>query len=235
MSAQYGTRWRAGLPLIPVLLFLVAFMVYPVGRLLIGSLFTRDGSLTLEYYQRLLTGEVYFQVLLITMKIAAWTTVFAVVFGYPVAYLIATSPDRSRARLMFWVLLPFWTSFLVRTFACVVLLGRHGAINQLVQALGLTDAPFELIYNFTSVIIGMSHGLMPLAIITMVAVMETIDRRLVRLRVRVLHTAPAHYGRRRVGCEVTSVAGSERARLAVMATMAASTDSAAERIAAKTA
>jgi ABC-type spermidine/putrescine transport system permease subunit I len=179
MSAQYGTRWRAGLPLIPVLLFLVAFMVYPVGRLLIGSLFTRDGSLTLEYYQRLLTGEVYFQVLLITMKIAAWTTVFAVVFGYPVAYLIATRPDRSRARLMFWVLLPFWTSFLVRTFAWIVLLGRHGAINQLVQALGLTDAPFELIYNFTSVIIGMSHGLMPLAIITMVAVMETIDRRLV--------------------------------------------------------
>jgi hypothetical protein len=75
----------------------------------------------------------------------------------------------------------------------------------------------------------------PLAPGDLLSVMPTIDRRLARLRVRVLHTAPAHYGRRRVGCEVTSVAGSERARLAVMATMAASTDSAAERVAAKTA
>jgi hypothetical protein len=75
----------------------------------------------------------------------------------------------------------------------------------------------------------------PLAPGDLLSVMPTIDRRLVRLRVRVLHIAAAHYGRRRVGCEVTSVAGSERARLAVLATMAASTDSAAERIAAKSA
>jgi hypothetical protein len=75
----------------------------------------------------------------------------------------------------------------------------------------------------------------PLAPGDLLSVMPTIDRRLVRLRVRVLHTAAAHYGRRRVGCEVTSVAGSERARLAVLATMAASTDSAAERTTARTA
>ena len=75
----------------------------------------------------------------------------------------------------------------------------------------------------------------PLAAGDLLSVMPTIDRRLVRLRVRVLHTAAAHYGRRRVGCEVTSVAGSERARLAVLATMAAATDSAAERTTARTA
>jgi PilZ domain len=65
----------------------------------------------------------------------------------------------------------------------------------------------------------------------LLSVMPTIDRRLVRLRVRVLHTAAAHYGRRRIGCEVIEVAGSERARLAVLATMAQSTDSASERLA----
>jgi hypothetical protein len=64
----------------------------------------------------------------------------------------------------------------------------------------------------------------------LLSVMPTIDRRLVRLRVRVLHTAKAHYGRRRIGCEVTEVAGSERARLAILATMAATTDSASERL-----
>jgi ABC-type spermidine/putrescine transport system permease subunit I len=170
---------RAWLPLAPVLLFLAAFMLFPVGRLLLASFVGRDGAPTLEFYQRLFTSEVYFQVLLITLKIAAWTTLFAVLVGYPVAYLIATSTDRWRARLTFWVLLPFWTSFLVRTFAWIVLLGRNGAINQLIQALGLSDAPLELIFNLSSVVIGMSHGLMPLAILTMVAVMETIDRRFV--------------------------------------------------------
>jgi ABC-type spermidine/putrescine transport system permease subunit I len=170
---------RPWLPLAPVLLFLAAFMLFPVGRLLLASVVGRDGAPTLEFYQRLFTSEVYFQVLLITLKIAAWTTLFAVLVGYPVAYLIATSTDRWRARLTFWVLLPFWTSFLVRTFAWIVLLGRNGAINQLVQALGLSDAPLELIFNLSSVVIGMSHGLMPLAILTMVAVMETIDRRFV--------------------------------------------------------
>jgi hypothetical protein len=69
----------------------------------------------------------------------------------------------------------------------------------------------------------------------LLTVMPTIDRKLARLRVRVLHTASAHYGRRRVGCEVLSVAGSERARLAVLATMAATTDSHAERLTTRTA
>jgi hypothetical protein len=75
----------------------------------------------------------------------------------------------------------------------------------------------------------------PLAPGDLLTVMPTIDRRLARLRVRVLHTDAAHYGRRRIGCEVISVAGSERARLAVLATMAATTDSAAERVRARTA
>jgi hypothetical protein len=98
-----------------------------------------------------------------------------------------------------------------------------------------TDAEFDVHLNDLS-----ADGLafvtdQPLAPGDLLSVMPTIERRLVRLRVRVLHIASAHYGRRRVGCEVTSVAGSERARLAVLATMAASTDSAAERIAAKSA
>jgi putative spermidine/putrescine transport system permease protein len=81
---------------------------------------------------------------------------------------------------MLLVLLPFWTSFLVRTFAWIVLLGRNGAVNGLLRALGITDAPAELIYNFTGVMIGMTHALMPLAILTMVAVMENIDPNLGR-------------------------------------------------------
>jgi len=79
---------------------------------------------------------------------------------------------------MLWVLMPFWTSFLVRTFAWLVLLGRKGAINAWLAALGLIDGPLPLIYNRVGVLIGMVHALMPIAVLTMLAVMRNIDRSL---------------------------------------------------------
>ncbi|MSP89064.1 MAG: ABC transporter permease subunit [Alphaproteobacteria bacterium] len=179
--AQRLRPWRAAWPLIPVLLFLGVVFLYPVGQLLMLSGLEKGTSvLTLAHYERLFTSNLYFRVLVITLETSAWCTFFAIVGGYPVAYLLATTSERRRNNLMIWVLLPFWTSFLVRTFAWIVLLGRNGAINKWLQALGLTDAPLALIYNFTGVMIGMSHALMPLAILTMVSVMENIDANLPR-------------------------------------------------------
>ncbi|MGE8944082.1 ABC transporter permease subunit [Leptospira interrogans] len=162
-------------PLLPVLLFLTVVMVYPVGQLLLLTVQTRDGAFTTDHYQRLFSNDIYVQVLLITLKISAWTTLISVVVSYPVAYLIATSRPEARSHLMFWVILPFWTSFLVRTFAWIVILGRGGVLNQFLQAAGITDAPQELIYNLRAVLIGMSHAMIPLCIMTMVSVMEAID------------------------------------------------------------
>jgi ABC-type molybdate transport system permease subunit len=122
---------------------------------------------------------VYLQVLIITFKIAGWTTIICIVAGYPVAYLLATTTPNTRGMLILWVLLPFWTSFLVRTFAWIVLLGRNGAVNKLLMAAGITDAPLALIYNFTGVMIGMTHALMPLGILTMTSVMQSIPNNLV--------------------------------------------------------
>ncbi len=167
-------------PLVPALAFLVLVFLYPVAQLLWLSVVDRSGALTGAHYARLLASPLYAQVLLITFKIAAWTTALCIVGGYPVAYLLVTAPARWRANLTLLVLLPFWTSFLVRTFAWIVLLGRNGAINGLLRAIGLTDAPAALIYNFTGVMIGMTHALMPLAVLTMVAVMEHIDPTLTR-------------------------------------------------------
>jgi putative spermidine/putrescine transport system permease protein len=81
---------------------------------------------------------------------------------------------------VFWVLLSFWTSFLVRAFAWIVMLGRRGVVNQLLTALGLQDAPTNLLYSMGAVLVGMVHALMPLAVLTMLAVMENIDRTLPR-------------------------------------------------------
>jgi putative spermidine/putrescine transport system permease protein len=74
--------------------------------------------------------------------------------------------------------MPFWTSFLVRTFAWMVLLGRNGAVNRLLLSLGIVDAPVALIFNFTGVMIGMVHAMMPLAILAMLSVMQRIDTNL---------------------------------------------------------
>lgn len=163
----------------PLVVLLLVLLIYPVGQLLLLSV-VDDQGFTLAQYHRLFESSVYINVLLITLKISLWTTFFSVVAGYPVAYLISSLTAKRKTSLLFWVLLSFWTSFLVRTFAWVVLLGRNGVVNQLLQALGILDAPANLLYNFGSVLVGMVHALMPLAVLTMLSVMENIDRNLPR-------------------------------------------------------
>ena len=174
-------RWRAwlrpGAMSAPIIVLLLVMLVYPVGQLLLLSVHNGNGF-TLVEYKRLFASSVYVDVLLITLKVSLWTTFFSVLTGYPIAYLISSLTRERKNRLLFWVLLSFWTSFLVRTFAWVVLLGRNGVINQLLLGLGIIDRPLSLLYNFSAVIVGMVHALMPLAVLTMLSVMENIDRRL---------------------------------------------------------
>src|SRR5471030_1410472 len=174
-------RWRAwlrpGAMSAPIIVLLLVMLVYPVGQLLLLSVHN-DSGFTLVEYKRLFASSVYVDVLLITLKISLWTTFFSVLTGYPIAYLISSLTRERKNRLLFWVLLSFWTSFLVRTFAWVVLLGRNGVINQVLLGLGIIDRPLSLLYNFSAVIVGMVHALMPLAVLTMLSVMENIDRRL---------------------------------------------------------
>jgi putative spermidine/putrescine transport system permease protein len=174
-AARRPRAWLSAWPLLPAIVFLGLVFCFPVVQLLWLSVTDRSGALTTVHYTRLFAAPVYVQVLLITFKIAGWTTLLAILGGYPVAYLLATAGEKWRSHLTLWVLLPFWTSFLVRTFAWIVLLGRKGAVNSVLQTLGLTEAPAPLIYNMTGVLIGMTHALMPLAILTMVSVMEHID------------------------------------------------------------
>lgn len=96
------------------------------------------------------------------------------------AYLISTAGPRTKGRLVFLVLLSFWTSFLVRAFAWVIILGRNGVVNQTLVALGIIDRPIDLLYGLGAVLAGMVHAMLPLAVMTMLAVMENIDRNLPR-------------------------------------------------------
>ena len=179
LSRSGRSAWLQAWPVYPLLLLLLAFFVYPVGQILVLSLFDPTGHPTAANYVRAITTPVYVQTLAITFEIAGWTTALALIGGYPVAYLLAHASARSRDMLTLLVLMPFWTSFLVRTFAWMILLGRNGAVNRLLIALGVTEAPVALIFNFTGVMIGMVHAMMPLGILAMLSVMQRIDTNLV--------------------------------------------------------
>ena len=173
------SAWVQAWPLYPLVVLLLAIFVFPVGQILALSLFDPAGKPTAANYVRVVTTPVYLQTLAITFEIAGWTTALALLGGYPVAYLLAHASARARDTLTLLVLMPFWTSFLVRTFAWMILLGRNGAVNRLLLSLGITDAPIALIFNFTGVMIGMVHAMMPLGILAMLSVMQRIDITLV--------------------------------------------------------
>jgi ABC-type spermidine/putrescine transport system permease subunit I len=176
-SLNRRRAWRAAAMATPLAVLFAVFLIYPVGQLLLLSV-RDDNGFTLAAYRQLFASSVYLDVLLVTLKISLLTTFFSVLTGYPVALFISTLTRDRKAKVLYWVLLSFWTSFLVRTFAWVVLLGRNGVINWTLTHLGIIDSPLNLIYNLPAVIVGMVHALMPLAILTMLSVMENIDRRL---------------------------------------------------------
>ncbi|WP_198598410.1 ABC transporter permease [Mangrovicella endophytica] len=110
-----------------------------------------------------------------TFLISGSVTLLCLVLGYPVAYLLATLPTRQSNRLMIFVIVPFWTSLLVRTTAWYVLLQPNGVVNSLLMASGLTDAPLSLMFNRIGVLIGMTHVLLPFMILANYAVMRGIS------------------------------------------------------------
>lgn len=117
---------------------------------------------------------IYRQVFLRTFLVALSVTALCLVIGFPVAYLLATRPPRIANILMILVLLPFWTSLLVRTTAWVVLLQSNGVVNEILTGLGITDGPLQLVYNRVGVLVAMTHVLLPYMILPLYSVMRSI-------------------------------------------------------------
>lgn len=163
-------------PLVPVLLFLGIFVVYPVVDLLSVSFTDSNGRPSLGAFQILVQRPVYLKVLQTTFVISAWTTLICLLLAYPVAYYLASSSARTRNNLLLIVLMPFWTGFLVRTFAWMILLAKSGPLVRVAEWIGVSN--LDLTYNLTGVLIGMSHALLPLAVLNMLPVMQGIDKNL---------------------------------------------------------
>jgi len=169
---RYWTS-RDGLLVLPGLAVFAAIYLYPLTRLAAWSFF--DPTFTLKHYHVLFTQPAYLIALQNTLTISASVTAIALVLAYPLAYLMTTVSARTRSILTALVLIPFWTSILVRTFAWLVILGKNGLVNQMLLRLGLVEAPVALIHNQTGVQIGMVHVLLPFMILPLYSVMAGID------------------------------------------------------------
>jgi putative spermidine/putrescine transport system permease protein len=120
-------------------------------------------------------SRIYINILMRTIWISFLITVLCLILGYPVAYFLATQPPERTAIFMFFVLVPFWTSLLVRTLAWVVLLQEHGVINDTLIWLGISEERFRLVFNRPGLIIAMTHVLLPFMILPIFSVMKRID------------------------------------------------------------
>jgi ABC-type spermidine/putrescine transport system permease subunit I len=156
---------------LPALILLLLLFVLPLGRLF--ALSFAGGSL--EWYAKALTGGLYTTILLRTFEIAAIVTVCCLVIGYPVAFLLATTTPAWRAIGFAFVMLPLWTSVLVRTYAWMVLLGRNGIINRLLIDTGLMDQPLPMLNSKMAVVLGMVHVMLPFMILPIYSAVTRID------------------------------------------------------------
>lgn len=171
-------RQRHLLMLLPALLVLAVLFAYPLLGIVNRSVY--KAGYTLDMYRQIFRVPVYLQVLVATFKVSALVTVVCLALGYPLAYVLATRRPRTAQLLMIVVVLPFFTSIIVRTYAWMVLLGRNGIVNEYLMALGLTAKPLPLLYNQAGVVIGMSYVLLPYMVLTVYSVMRSIDPGLVR-------------------------------------------------------
>jgi ABC-type spermidine/putrescine transport system permease subunit I len=183
-AAQPGYGWRLiRTPAVPVLVwpalaYLAAFYLVPLLQVLQLSIF--DGGVTLAHFERLVGVSIYRTILVNTFEIALIVSGACLLLAYPTAYLLVTSPPRRAGLLLVFVLVPFFTSLLVRNYAWIFLLGARGVVNTALVQLGLVSQPLPLMFNRFGVVVGMVHVLLPYAILVLLAVMRGIDPQLLR-------------------------------------------------------
>jgi putative spermidine/putrescine transport system permease protein/spermidine/putrescine transport system permease protein len=160
----------------PALLIVLVILVIPVGWLFYVSFMGADGQFSLENYQRMIARKSYARIFQTTFEVSILTTGICILIGYPLAYFLSQLPNRIANICLITVLLPFWTSLLVRTYAWLVLLQKKGLVNEWAIALGLWDEPLKIVHNMTGTLIGMVHIMLPFLVLPLYGSMKALDR-----------------------------------------------------------
>jgi spermidine/putrescine transport system permease protein len=169
----------------PAALWLLIFFLIPLVLVLLVSLGERGEagqvvySWTLKNYTRFFSQiggrYLYVQIFSRSLAIALMNTLLCLLVGYPLAYFIARQPTNRRNALLLLVMIPFWTNFLVRTYAWMIILRDTGVINNLFLTLGLISQPLPLLYNRGAVILGLFYGYLPFMVLPLYASIEKLD------------------------------------------------------------
>jgi spermidine/putrescine transport system permease protein len=180
-------RSRLGAPLLslPGIVWLGAFFLIPLGIIFIVSLGTKDrfGGVVLDapslgqYADAL--SPTFLPTIGNSFRYAILTTIFSLAIGYPIAYWISRYGGRNKTLLLILVMLPFWTSYLIRTYAWMIILRDNGVVNSVLRATGLIDDPLILLNTDLSVVLGMTYGFLPFAILPLFVSIDRLDEDLV--------------------------------------------------------
>ncbi len=154
--------------------FLALFFLLPIAKM--GWISIWNGRLTFDNYAKVAESSIYFDSLIWTFQLAIGTSFLCLLFGYPVAYVMANGSRRLRLVILTCIILPFWTSSLVRAFAWLAILSRRGIVNFALVNAGFVDDPLKLVFNSVGVYIGTVHIMLPYMILNLYGVMSGIDR-----------------------------------------------------------
>ena len=160
----------------PALALVLLTMVLPICWLFGLSFLADDGSLSLMHYRRMVEQPSYARIFGATFQVSLLTTGLCILLGYPLAYVLSQLPRRVANLCLIAVMLPFWTSLLVRTYAWLVLLQRRGLINTWGIELGWWDQPLPLVHNMAGTLIGMVHIMLPFLVLPVLNSMRSIDQ-----------------------------------------------------------
>jgi spermidine/putrescine transport system permease protein len=183
--------------LLPATLFYTVFFIVPffisfgvsLGIFLPSDVQISRGELiTLRYYEQVF-DQIFLRVFLRSLALASATTALCLLIAYPMAYYIAVKAVRYRNFLLLLVIMPLWVTFLLRAYALLTLLGPEGFLNGVLLSLGLKQQPLFLIYNETSVLIGMVYNYLPLAILPLYSTLVRLDKTVIEAS-RVLGAGP---------------------------------------------
>lgn len=174
-SVSWSTAWFVA----PLLLVMAVTFNLPL-LVMLGQSVVGATGLTLGYFSEVFEASVYLKVLANTFRIALITAVFCVLLGYPLAYWLRRLAPRWQLVALSMVVIPFWISILVRTYAWIVVLGNAGIVNRSLLGLGIIETPFSFLYNELGVIVGTVNVLLPFLVLPLFASMLKIDEQLLQ-------------------------------------------------------
>lgn len=185
------SRLKPWMLIIPPALFFLIFLIWPLLQIFTLSFTDAQGAVSAGSYVKFFGSDVYLKVIATTFRVSLVVTLSCLILGYPVAYAMTVCSKKISCLIMIAVMIPFWTSLLVRTYAWMILLQTDGVVNSILKSLGLIQQPLALLHNEVGIYIGMTHILLPYMILSLYPVMKGIDRNMI-LASRTLGAGKAH-------------------------------------------